>query len=134
MAKSPFVDIPVQLPELRGLYSRIGEERLGEILKDFYRRMASDLLVGFFFRGKDVDAIAAKQKEFLLRAMGATPSYSGKPPAQAHETLAPILTGHFDRRLKLLEETLTDHGLSAEDIRTWTGFENAFRDGIVSNT
>jgi hemoglobin len=134
MGKSPFIELPVQLPELRGLYARLGKEKIEAILKDFYRRMEQDILVGFFFRGKDVDQIAERQLQFLLRAMGATPSYSGKPPASAHSELAPILSGHFDRRLKLLEETLVEHGLSAEDIRTWIGFENAFREGIVSTS
>jgi truncated hemoglobin YjbI len=60
-----------------------------------------------------------------------TPSYSGKPPAQAHAAMPPILPGHFDRRLVLLAETLAAEGLSAEDIRTWTDFENAFRSAIV---
>jgi len=102
------------------------------ILQDFYARMAADMLIGFFFDGRDVAAIARKQAEFLLRAMGATPSYQGKAPAQAHDELPPILSGHFDRRLRLLEETLRAHGLSEEDIRTWIGFENAFRDAIVT--
>jgi hypothetical protein len=31
----------------------------------------------------------------------------------------------------LLAETLAAEGLSAEDIRTWTDFENAFRSAIV---
>ena len=66
-----------------------------------------------------------------MRAMGATPTFAGKPPAQAHGTLPPILTGHFDRRLRILEATLHDHGLDSADIRTWVEFENAFRDGIV---
>ena len=137
-------EIPLSLnkPELKLLYHHLAqqperpgqtpEERLGEILRDFYRRMSHDILIGYFFDGRDVDAIAAKQKEFLLRAMGATPSYSGNPPAQAHGKLPPILRGHFDRRLQILEATLRDHGLSAEDIRTWLTFENAFRDGVVS--
>jgi truncated hemoglobin YjbI len=120
-------------PELKKLYERIGgEENLTRILLDFYGRMARDVLIGFFFAGKDVDAIAMKQKSFLMRAFGVTQSYSGKPPAQAHENLAPILYGHFDRRIQILEETLRDHGLAVEDIRTWVGFENAFREQIVS--
>jgi hemoglobin len=120
-------------PELKKLYERAGgEQGLGEILRDFYARMARDVLIGFFFAGKDVDAIAMRQKSFLMRAFGVSASYSGKAPADAHTELPPILRGHFDRRLQLLEETLRDHGLAAEDIRTWVGFENAFRDQIVT--
>lgn len=94
--------------------------------------MAGDIIIGFFFDGKDLDKIADMQRSFLMRAMGATPSYSGLPPAKAHDKLAPILSGHFDRRLRILEETLAAHGLADEDIRTWISFESAFRDAIVS--
>ena len=118
-------------PELKALYSRIGGERaLEAILKDFYRRMSTDILIGYFFTDKDLDAIALKQKEFLMRAMGATDSYTGKAPADAHSNLPQILRGHFDRRLRILEDTLRAHGVSAEDIRTWVAFESAFRETV----
>lgn len=108
-----------------------GESGLSAILNDLYNRLARDVLVGFFFDGKDLSYIAAQQKAFLLRAMGATQSYSGKPPGQAHHRLPPILLGHFDRRLRVLEETLASHGLSSEDIRSWVQFEETFRRGIT---
>lgn len=119
--------------DLARLYLNVGgEEGLREILRDFYRRMSEDLMIGFFFAGKDLDLIADQQRAFLMRAMGAIPSYSGKPPAKAHDKIAPILAGHFDRRLRLLEETLAAHGIATEEIRLWVAFEGAFRDQIVS--
>ena len=125
-------EISVNRPELKALYGRIGgKDKLHAILHDFYHRMSQDLLIGFFFEGKDILAIADKQSEFLMRAMGARPSYAGKPPAQAHTALPPILSGHFDRRLRLLEDTLKAHGVAAEDIRIWVAFESSFRSGIV---
>ena len=127
------ISLTLNKPELKRLYQHIGSEaRLEAILKDFYARMKDDVLIGFFFDGKDTDEIARIQKQFLLRAMGVTPSYSGKPPATAHEKIAPILRGHFDRRLQILEQTLKDQGLSPEDVTTWITFENAFRDAIVT--
>lgn len=123
--------IPIQRKDLGAMYSRIGgEAALRRILADFYSRLADDVIVGFFFDGKDVAHISDMQARFLLRAWGATESYSGKPPAQAHKELAPILRGHFDRRLRVLEETLRAHGIGEEDIRRWVEFENAFREGI----
>ncbi len=120
--------------ELIELFNKIGsEEALRAILKDFYQRMATDLMIGFFFSGRNLDEIMEKQLSFLLRAMDAAPSYSGRPPAQAHWALPPILDGHFDRRLRILEQTLTDHGLDAQSIRVWVNFESAFRNPIVRN-
>jgi hemoglobin len=125
-------EIPLGRPELKSLFTRVGGEAgLAGILADFYLRMSRDILIGYFFEGKDVVRIAEMQKEFLMRAWGAAPSYSGKAPAQAHGALPPILAGHFDRRLRILEETLASHGLSAADIRIWVTFESSFREGIV---
>jgi truncated hemoglobin YjbI len=132
-------DLPLLLnkPELRDLYERLGDSpaarelKLETILQDFYKRMASDVMLDFFFMGKDVSAIALKQKEFMLRAFGARGTYTGKAPADAHHALPPIREGMFNRRLQLLGETLHEQGLSDEDMRTWVSFENAFRDGIV---
>ena len=66
------------------------------------------------------------QKSFLMRAWGASPSYSGKTPAKAHEQLAPILSGHFDRRLRILEETLREFGVSDENVKLWVASRAAF--------
>jgi truncated hemoglobin YjbI len=124
-------------PELRELFMDLGatpelrEAKLSAILQDFYARMAADVLIGFFFDGRDVAAIASKQKDFILKAFGGTPTYSGKAPADAHKALPPILDGHFNRRLQLLHATLLAHGLSEEKAQTWVEFENAFRSGIV---
>jgi truncated hemoglobin YjbI len=127
-----FSELKVNRPELQKLYQKIGsEQKVLEIVRDFYGRMSRDILVGFFFDGRDVEKIAAGQTTFLLRAMGARPSYEGKPPAQAHDELPPILSGHFNRRLRILQDTLRDHGLNEEEQHVWMAFENAFREGIV---
>jgi truncated hemoglobin YjbI len=126
-----FKDLPVEKPELRALGQALGEARIRGIVRRFYERMADDLLVGFFFDGKDLERISEMQTAFLLRAMGLRPSYRGKPPADAHTELPPILVGHFDRRLMLLDEQLTAEGLDASQRKTWIGFENAFRDSIL---
>ena len=118
--------------DFKALFQEVGsEDRLRLILRDFYNRMAADLLVGFFFVNKSPDEVAEKQLSFLMRAMGQNPSYRGKSPSQAHENLPPILAGHFDRRLKILEQTLREHGFSEGSIQLWLQFENSFRAGIV---
>lgn len=127
-----FKDLPVEKPELRALGAALGEERIAGIVRRFYDKIAGDVLIGFFFEGHDLDRIAAMQTAFLLRAMGLRPSYTGKPPATAHSALAPILTGHFDRRLFLLDAHLASEGLDVTQRAIWLGFENAFRESIIS--
>jgi truncated hemoglobin YjbI len=118
--------------ELKSLFEKLGEKQLRAILYDFYHRMAGDVLIGYFFSGKDTQVIAEKQLHFLMFAMGAETSYEGKSPTTAHLELPPIFSGHFDRRLVILKQTLEAHSVAAEDIRTWIDFENAFRDVLVS--
>lgn len=128
---SAFKPIPVSRADLQRIYQHVGETGLQAILDDFYERMSRDILIGYFFDGFDLKAIARKQKEFLMRAMGAAEYYSGRPPAQAHLALPPILSGHFDRRLRILEETLRAYGLSEDEVTAWIRFESTFRSGIV---
>lgn len=127
-------NIPIRRPDLEALFTAVkGEAGLQALLDDFYSRMSDDVMIGFFFDGKDLKHIASMQKQFLMKAMGAASSYSGLAPADAHLKLAPILTGFFDRRLQILRETLADHGLNTAQIETWIKFENAFRDGIITS-
>lgn len=118
--------------KLKLLYESLGEERLQGILREFYRRMSQDVLIGYFFDGKDIQHIADQQLGFLLLAMGVKKTYSGKLPTHAHLDLPPIYTGHFDRRLTLLRQTLKDSGLKDEEIKVWVDFEDAFRNVVVT--
>jgi hemoglobin len=124
-------------PRLEALFESLGnspaerEEKLHSLLHDFYQRLANDTMIGFFFFGKDLDLIAGQQAGFLLRAMGARATYSGKAPSLAHLSLPPILEGHFNRRLEILKETLRDHSVAEGQIQTWLEFENVFKNSIV---
>jgi len=118
--------------ELKTLFNAIGDEKtLGALLLTFYQRMSEDLLIGYFFDGKNLPHIAEQQKNFLLKAWGIKPSYSGKSPAQAHRDLPEILAGHFDRRIVILKEVLESAGFSSQVVKTWTDFEKSFRKQIV---
>ena len=124
-------EIKLSSTALTALFSSIGGEAgLEAILARFYEKMGKDVMIGFFFEGRDVHAIALMQKSFLLRAWGVTQSYPGRSPADAHSKLAPILTGHFDRRLVLLAETLREFKVSEDEISLWVSFEERFRAAV----
>jgi hemoglobin len=119
--------------ELAALYEAVGgEPGLEKILVNFYERMSRDVLIGYFFDGRDLRAIALKQKEFLMRAWGVSQEYGGRSPTEAHSALPPILKGHFDRRLVLLAETLREAGLEERHAKVWVAFEERFRDAVVT--
>jgi len=109
-----------------------GPEGLNQVLKKFYLKMSQDILIGFFFESKNLEHIANQQTAFILKASHLQKIYTGLPPSQAHLELPPILPGHFDRRLKILEQTLQEHKVSDEDIRNWIDFEKSFREIVLS--
>lgn len=121
------------MKDLGRIYRALGgEEKLQEVLDQFYENMSRDILIGYFFTGKDLKKIASMQKSFLMRAWGITKSYAGKSPADAHKELPDILKGHFDRRLRILEETLEKFGLEKKEIKAWVEFESKFRKAVQS--
>ena len=108
------------------------QRKLNSLLIDFYQRMNDDLLIGFFFQGKDLQHIAHQQTQFLLNAAGMIEKFEGKGPHSAHMEMPPILDGHFDRRLVLLRETLKAHEVPEHMIELWISFESTFRNVVVS--
>lgn len=105
--------------------------RLVEILGTFYSAQESDMMIGFFFTGRDLGSIARKQSEFILKATGLVSEYTGKSPASAHMALPPIRLGQFNRRIEILKETLAKNGLTPEQINTWVAFERLFEKVVV---
>lgn len=111
-----------------------GPPVLFQLLLEFYQEMSRDPMIGFFFDGKDLVATSKKQGEFILMAAGLIPAYQGRGPATAHAEMPPILAGHFDRRITLLKGLLHRKGLTPEQIRLWSDFEESFRAVVVRRT
>jgi len=123
--------------ELKALFSAVLQQLGGEgafylLLRDFYRKMSEDLMIGFFFDGKDLDQIADRQAAFILNAAGLRDRFEGKGPSTAHMGLPPILPGFFDRRLRILEEVLAAHHIPPPMADAWVRFEAGFRSVVVS--
>lgn len=119
--------------QLKNLIIAIGgSESLKKILLQFYQNLSQDILVGFFFTGRDLIQISNKQAEFMLNAAGLLTAYSGKGPSTAHVALPPILSGHFDRRLVILRETLVAHHVPEPLVDQWIQFEESFRKIVVA--
>lgn len=108
-----------------------GEPALFAILDDLYVQLFADPMVGFLFAGKDRARIVAEQMVFTRRLLGDRSAvYTGKPVPEAHAAL-PILPGHFDRRHRLLAETLDRHGAPERPRRVWLAIDAALRPVIL---
>jgi hemoglobin len=115
------------------LFDRIGGDELRRVIEDFYRRLFADPMIGFLFEGKNQPRLVQKEWEMTARLLGATEvRYTGRPMPEAHAK-SPILGGHFERRRKILEETLADHGVDAEVREAWLDHTRALRPQVTAD-
>jgi hemoglobin len=114
------------------LYDKIGGDALRAVITDFYDRVFSDVMIGFLFAGKDRQRLIDKEWEFTAHFLGADVAYTGRPIRQAHAR-SPILGGHFERRLRILEETMDDHGVDPEVRAAWVGHTRSLRPQVTAD-
>jgi truncated hemoglobin YjbI len=109
------------------------KSRFTEIMTNLYVRMYADTMLGFFFAKHDLQHLVNQQVGFFMTAAGLVDRFDGRGPATAHLKLPPILSGHFDRRIHLLRETLESEKLTIPVIEAWVAYEEAFRSMVVSS-
>lgn len=114
------------------LYDRIGGEALRAVIEDFYDRITGDVMIGFLFAGKDKQRLIDREWEFTASFLGADVRYTGRPMRQAHAA-SPILGGHFERRFKILEETLADHDVDPEVREAWLRHTRSLRPQVTAD-
>jgi hemoglobin len=91
-----------------------GFSAVSKIVLDLYDRLLDDDDIGPFFDEVEMSRIVDHQTKFVSSLMGGPASYTDDQIQKMHARL-PIGNEHFDRLEQILHETLTDHGLSAED-------------------
>jgi hemoglobin len=114
------------------LFDRIGADALRAVLTDFYDRVFSDVMIGFLFAGKNKERLIQKEWEFTAGFLGADVAYTGRPMREAHAR-SPILGGHFERRLKILEDTLADHGVDPQVREAWVRHTRSLRPQVTAD-
>lgn len=107
-----------------------GEPRLREVIEDFYGRVFDDVMIGFFFKGKDRAHLVQLELEFALRFLGADVAYTGRPLPEAHASHR-IMGGQFNRRLQILRETLAHHKLPSAVVECWIEHTQSLRHQIT---
>ncbi len=108
-----------------------GLERLEEMMREFYRRVFDDLMIGFLFAGSDFEQIVEAQVQYMRARLGNEKvEYTGKPIRRAHQK-HPILVGHFDRRHQILKDVLEDYEVPEHVFDAWVELEQALRDLVV---
>ncbi len=108
-----------------------GEGKVRAILESLYDKLFADPIVGFLFEGKDKARIVEQQLAFTCRFLGGPHRYTGKSLPDVHAPL-PLLPGHFDRRHRLLEQTLEGHNVPPEVKRVWLEIDQSLRPSVLA--
>lgn len=112
-------------------YEQIGGHRaLQTIVDDFVQRVTSDTMIGFFFRAVDIERLKVLETDFAAAHLGGPTRYKGRPLSVAHGPHR-IMGGQFNRRLKILEQTLQDHGVEKSVIDVWLAHNEELRAHIT---
>lgn len=122
------VPAPAQDP---ALWAELDDGRtVRRVLDAFYCKVFADEQLAPYFHNTTADHVAGKQYAFLYEAMTGADMYFGDNPLNAHHWMV-ISDALFDHRQRLMIETLEEHGLSDDQIRRWTAFEEPYRPDIV---
>lgn len=115
------------------LFERVGGEAgLQPIIREFVETMVGDAMIGFFFTGVDVEQLVRRELQFTARFLGGRIPYEGRSMPKAHARHR-IMGGQFDRRRRILEETLERHAVP-EDIRAaWLSHVDKLRSQITKD-
>lgn len=107
-----------------------GPEGVGRVIDQLVERAAADLMIGFFFRDADLERVKRHELELASTHLGGPAGYSGRTLPEAHRA-HPIATGHFQRRLKILEEVLAAAGAPAWAREQWLRHDRAQQAAVV---
>lgn len=116
------------------LYDRLGgDEAIGELVYDFYRRVFADPELSPFFKEISQERLQTMQREFFSAALDGPIRYTGRPLYEAHAELG-IELRHLSRFLDHLMETLADRQISDEDRYDIRSRINTYADEITGVT
>lgn len=115
----------------RSAYERLGgEAALRAIIDDFVDRVTSDMMIGFHFRAVDKQKLKDLEFQFASRHLGGPHKYEGRALTESHRA-HPIMGGQFNRRLRLLDQTLQDHGAPPDVRLLWLAHNEKLRSQIT---
>ena len=107
-------------------------DQLRPIIDAFVERVVEDPMIGFFFNSIPKERLKQRELEFAAAWMGHSIAYTGRPLKQAH-TQHPIKGGHFDRRKKILHETLNEFDVPSALKEAWLSHTDALRAQITQD-
>lgn len=120
--------------EMATHYEQIGGElALRAIIDDFVHRCFADAMIGFMFRAaSEPDRVAEFEFQHASAHLGGPHRYAGRSIRQIHAAHR-IMGGQFMRRLQILKETLTAHGVPTEVREHWIAVHESLRPEVTGD-
>lgn len=115
-------------------FDKLGSrERIERVHRSFYAKIYADPEFSILFKGTNLDHQISQQTEFMMRVFGGPKIYGGRLPKNAHEHLF-ITEEQFDKRHKMLADTLTECGVTGETKEKWLWYDASFKSVIVKKS
>lgn len=102
-----------------------GEQGLLLLIEDFVDRCYRDLMIGYLFKRAEPGRVKRFEYEHAASFLGEG-TYGGRPLREAHGRHG-IVGAQFDRRLRILEETMAAHGAPEDVIRRMVAHQESLR-------
>lgn len=119
----------------QSLYERLGGAGAIDAAVDiFYQKVLSDPILIPFFAHTDMDKQKRMQRAFLTMAFGGPGNYQGRNMRDAHKKAVDegLNDTHFDAVVGHLAATLTELGVSDDDINDVATVANSIRDDVLN--
>jgi len=99
------------------VYSRIGEDGFGRLVRAFYAQVPADDILGPMYPRDDLDAAEIRLRDFLVGRFGGPPRYieqRGHPRLRMRHMPFAIDQTARDRWMQLMERALAEAGFDAD--------------------
>jgi hemoglobin len=116
----------------RSMFERYGGfVAVSRIVSAFYDRVLDSDLLADYFDGVDMRRLIDHQTKFISQVLGGPANYSYDQLRQVHAHLE-ITQEAFVEAMRLLRETLEEHGLTSDDVAVVMRDIEAYRPAIVA--
>ena len=119
---------------MTSIYDRLGgAPAISKAVDVFYGKVLADERIRHFFDQTDMMRQAQKQKAFLTMVLGGPNRYTGQSMRRAHAQLVErgLNDSHVDAVIENLGVTLSELGVSPDDIAQVAAIANSVRDDVL---
>lgn len=103
------------------------------VVERFVDRVFDDVIIGFFFAGRDRDRVKLHEYEHAAAVLGAPVTYTGRPIVPLHRALR-INAGQFRRRLAILRQEIERAGVPGPVAQLWLAAQQAMERQVTDGT